>query len=190
MEYVKIKFSAAALAALLLPASACTTVSPSPPAYDAVVAFATEMQGDPLVVYFRNGDLNVATQQELPVYSLTEPGESESFGKAFPGAPPQVSHYIADLLPITGDENACLACHLPEDAPDYEAVPIPESHFMRAVIAGADGAVGPPEKLGARTYVQEYAKDEELVGARYNCVQCHTAQAENVRQPPNLFDRG
>jgi cytochrome c-type protein NapB len=171
-------------------------------ALPAVIAFAllteapagtgdeTGEVADGIDVYFRESDVTAVAEQDLAEYRSAEPGEAERFERSFDSAPPQIPHSVEDLLPILADENQCLDCHLPENAEDAEAVPIPVSHFRRPVILGPPRESEPDPDLagGMRVVVDGFEVSTELTGARHNCVQCHTPQAENVREPVNLFD--
>jgi nitrate reductase cytochrome c-type subunit len=51
------------------------------------------------------------TDQSLPVYPDTMAGESTKLALDFPDPPPQISHTIEDMYPITMDDNECFDCH-------------------------------------------------------------------------------
>ncbi len=89
--------------------------------------------------------------------NLTDPGEGPLVPRAFTGSPPRISHSIADMVPITRDENLCLDCHMLEEKSAGEPTPIPESHYVDL----------------------RHAPDEVRdtpAGARYNCTMCHVSQ--------------
>jgi cytochrome c-type protein NapB len=88
-----------------------------------------------------------------------EPGEGAAVARAYDGAPPVISHGIADFLPITRDDNLCLTCHWVEEKIEGEPTPIPASHFTDYRNA--------PDEVG-----------DELAGARYNCLACHAPQTD------------
>jgi cytochrome c-type protein NapB len=92
------------------------------------------------------------------VYSLVDPGESERFERAYENAPPMISHSVADLLPITTEFNGCIECHMPEEAEDMGATPIPQSHFVNL-----------------RT---QQDLEGVLYQGRFFCSQCHAPQAQ------------
>jgi cytochrome c-type protein NapB len=139
---------------------------------------------DGLDVYFRNADVGVMGGQDAAVYIAVEPGDSEPLERAFPGAPPQISHTIQDMLPISFEDNSCLDCHHPENTTSKEEAPVPDSHFERPVMG--KGQQGEPLVWVVKTY----EKTSDVAGARYNCVTCHTPQALNVRTPRSLFLTG
>jgi nitrate reductase cytochrome c-type subunit len=138
---------------------------------------------DGIDVYFRDADLGALADQALPVYPDVEAGESKLLERDFPDAPPQISHTVEDMYPITMGDNECLNCHHPENTTGKEDAPLPETHFERAVMAR--GKKGEPMVWVVANY--ETAKD--VVGNRYNCSMCHTPQATNVRTPENSFER-
>lgn len=109
-------------------------------------------------------------------YPNTAPGESKVLPRAYSGAPPQISHDISEFLPITAQSNMCIACHnqpaqwgkkLEPGAP----TPPPPSHFTD--LRNAPGKV-----------------TENLVGARYNCNQCHVPQSDAAPLVENTFSPG
>lgn len=131
------------------------------------------------LAYLADSDPTVDRPQPLATWTKVEAGDATRLPRVFQGAPPQVPHSLDGLLPITKDENPCFACHLPNMAGDDD-VPIPASHFARAKVMVASRAEAGPGAGAALSYVTGYAQDEDLPGARYNCVQCHTPVAENV----------
>lgn len=145
---------------------------------------ATQKEPDDGVdVYFRDVDLGALSPQPLEQYIDAEPGESKVLDRAFPGAPPQIPHTVEDMLPITGESNECLDCHLPENATAEEDIPMSKSHFEVPIL----GEGGPGEPL--RWKVKGYQKRKDLAGARFNCTMCHTPQALNVKTPKSRFVR-
>ncbi len=143
---------------------------------------AADDDDDPMNVYFRDEDLEALSHPRLAIYPDIDPGDSEIFFPGFPGAPPQIPHSVKDMLPIKTGENACLDCHLPENADvDGGDVPLPESHFTDPVVkTGGDDAM--------QTIVTGYEKGDEMSGARFACMLCHAPQANNVDTPLNSFD--
>ncbi|MEE9219050.1 MAG: nitrate reductase cytochrome c-type subunit [Acidobacteriota bacterium] len=86
-----------------------------------------------------------------------EPGDKPLLPRAYPGSPPLISHGVADFLPISRDQNACIDCHQVELKEEGEPTPIPRSHFV--------------DLRNAPAQVRETP-----AGARYNCVSCHVPQ--------------
>lgn len=99
-------------------------------------------------------------------YSDAIAGESTRIERSFENAPPMIPHSTEDMLPITQNNNQCLACHDPAIAADLGAIPIPASH----------------------TYDLRANKDlGEVAHARFNCVLCHTPQANITPSIANTF---
>jgi len=130
--------------------------------------------------YLAEGDPTKDVRQPLATYTQVDAGDSKVLPRATPTTPPQVSHELASLLPITIEENACLACHLPSNAGNDD-IPIPDSHFARPRVEVALQRSDPRFADRAMlSYVSGYTQEkEDPIGARYNCVQCHTASAGN-----------
>ncbi len=108
-------------------------------------------------------------------YPTTQPGESKLLPRAYQGAPPQVPHSVSEFEPITTQMNMCAACHgqpalwgqkLEKGMP----TPIPPSHYTD--LRNAPGKV-----------------TENLIGARYNCNQCHVPQTDAPALVKNSFGR-
>jgi cytochrome c-type protein NapB len=100
--------------------------------------------------------------------NVSEPGELTVIGSDFPEQPPLVPHGIVDWLPITLEENQCLDCHAIEEKLEGEPTPIPISHYVD--LRNAPDAVR-----------------DEIAGARYNCVTCHTTPGSNAPLVENTF---
>jgi cytochrome c-type protein NapB len=108
-------------------------------------------------------------------YSVSAPGQSKLLPRAYSGAPPQVPHDIADFLPITRENNLCIACHTqPEQwgkkREEGAPTPIPPSHYTDRRNA--------PDKV-----------TDHLINGRYNCNQCHVPQADGPALVENTFER-
>lgn len=99
-------------------------------------------------------------------YSKTEAGESTKIERSYENAPPMIPHNIDGLLPITQDNNQCLACHDPAIAAAVGAVPVPASHTF---------------DLRANKQL------DEVANVRFNCVLCHTPQANVPPAVVNTF---
>jgi cytochrome c-type protein NapB len=104
------------------------------------------------------------------VFPTEGPGTGKTVARAFDNSPPVIPHGTEDLLPITGEENACVGCHMPETAEGMGATPIPGSH-LTDLRTGKD-------------------LDGELSGSRYHCTQCHVAQAQIPPLVTNEFEGG
>ena len=98
-----------------------------------------------------------------------DPGEGAIVDRAYDGAPPVISHGIADFLPITPDDNMCVLCHMVDEKIEGEPTPIPVSHFTDYRNA--------PDKTG-----------DDIAGARYNCLACHARQTDAPPLVANEFE--
>jgi len=115
---------------------------------------------------YRNEPLLVEKGAPKAVFDAPDPGDSELIERSFENAPPVIPHNVDDLLPITIDENACLECHLPEEAADMGATSVPASHFYD---------------------IRRDTQLEDLAGANYHCTQCHAPQANLTDLVENTF---
>jgi len=99
----------------------------------------------------------------------TEAGSSAKIERAFENSPPVIPHDVTGMLPIArhNTENMCMECHMPEEAVDSGATPIPRSHLV-------DLDTGKDLK-------------GELDGHRHNCMQCHVIQTAVTPAVENLF---
>ena len=97
------------------------------------------------------------------------PGEGPLQARAYDTSPPVVPHAMADFLPMTRDDNACLLCHMVAEQVEGEATPMPESHYTDLRHT--------PDKVG-----------DEVAGARYNCTLCHVSRTDAVPLVANEFN--
>lgn len=100
-------------------------------------------------------------------FDAPDPGDSQLEERSFENAPPVIPHNVDDLLPITANENSCTDCHLPEDAAEVGATPVPASHLY------------------------DMRRDQQLDGlnpANYNCTLCHAPQASTDELVENTFE--
>jgi nitrate reductase cytochrome c-type subunit len=96
-------------------------------------------------------------------FSENPPGETTVLDRLYDGAPPMIPHDINGLA-INGSENECLDCHM-------EGLELDEGHTAT--------------KIPASHYINEYTKEQkkdQVLGIRYNCLQCHVPQSEE--EPP------
>jgi cytochrome c-type protein NapB len=100
----------------------------------------------------------------------TMPGELPLLPRAYAIAPPRVPHAVADFLPITRAQNACLDCHAVKEKKAGEPTPMPPSHYVDE--RNAPGRVA-----------------EQPAGARYVCVSCHVAKTDAPDLVENRFRR-
>ena len=107
-------------------------------------------------------------------YSDTKAGKSKVLPRAYPGIPPQIPHRIDSYLPITAEDNQCLDCH---DKPNLIGKQNTSKHPMSRA-----------------HYVDLRGTDDEMqgdiVGARFNCTQCHVPQSGAPALVENTFEGG
>lgn len=96
--------------------------------------------------------------------NLSEPGERPLPARWNDAAPPVIPHGIADFLPITKTENACIECHAVAEKAEGEPTPIPESHYR--------------DLRNAPDTVRE-----SIAGSRSVCTSCHVPQTEAAPLP-------
>lgn len=123
---------------------------------------------------------------DMPEYSKIRSGESETYQRSFENAPPLIPHRVGGFLPIKVDDNKCLRCHMPDKAPKFDAVPLPETHFTnyRPAVIEEDGIY-----IVAAEEGEVIEKDlDHFNGAMFNCSQCHVPQAEVTVEISNVFD--
>ena len=117
-------------------------------------------------------------------YSKAAAGTSQRIKRAFQDAPPMIPHDTEGMVPITINDNQCTGCHMPEVAPSMGATPIPSSHFTNFrpdsyAIKGEN--TGGLENISIKT-------ETKLVGARFNCNQCHASQSGDALAVENTFE--
>ena len=123
---------------------------------------------------------------DMPEYSKIRSGESEVIQRSFENAPPLIPHRVGGFLPIMIDDNKCLRCHMPDKAPEFKAIPLPETHFTsyRPSIVEEDGKYRVDALEG-----EVVEKDlKHFNGAFFNCSQCHVPQTNVTVEIPNVFD--
>ena len=121
-------------------------------------------------------------------YSDTYAGSGHKIKRAFQDAPPMIPHDTAGMLPIRlQDGNQCLGCHMPEVASAMGATPIPVSHFTNFRPANSYALKGVNTSSETQDHIS-IKKEEKLVGARFNCTQCHAEQDTGVLAVPNTFE--
>ncbi len=98
----------------------------------------------------------------------SSPGEAPLLPRPYVIAPPRVPHAVADFLPITQKQNACLDCHAVKEKKQGDPTPIPPSHYTDYRNA--------PDRVGAQP-----------AGARYVCVSCHAARTDAPNLVGNRF---
>ena len=156
-----------------------------PLGFAATIALGGDKETDDgLDVWYRDADLSALSDAPATVYVADEAGESTLVDRAFPGAPPSIPHTTDGMLPIFGDENECLECHHPDNTMSKKDAPVPESHFHEAVLGVGEGS----SQEGMLWTVKGYSKADDVSGARYNCVMCHTPLATGVPVMDTTFE--
>ncbi|MEN8225220.1 MAG: nitrate reductase cytochrome c-type subunit [Bacteroidota bacterium] len=123
---------------------------------------------------------------DMPEYSKVRSGESETFDRSFENAPPLIPHRVGGFLPIKVADNKCLRCHMPDKAPEFDAIPLPKTHFTsyRPLVVEEDGIyrVDAVEGEVVELDLEHFNK------AMFNCSQCHVPQTEVTVEISNVFD--
>ncbi len=126
------------------------------------------------------------TTADKTTYTTSAAGESKKFPRAFQDAPPMIPHSTEGMLPITIKNNACTGCHLPEVAKDMGATPIPPSHFTDFRPSESYAVKGVNTSSETMAHVSIKPK-KRLVGARFNCSQCHAPQSTGTPVVESTF---
>ena len=128
-------------------------------------------------------------------YRAAAPGSSTKLKRAFQDAPPMIPHSVEGLLPIKIDSNQCLGCHMPAMAKMVNSTPIPKSHFtnFRPTTYVIDDQVVKSGVVINNTSSESLnhvsiIKQGTLVGARFNCTQCHAPQSQGNLAVENNFE--
>ena len=136
-----------------------------------------------------------STAADKTEYSAAAPGTSTKLKRAFQDAPPMIPHSIEGLIPIKIDNNQCLGCHMPAMAKMVNSTPIPSSHFtnFRPSTYMIDGSVvksGVVIENTSSASLKDVSivKKGKLVGARFNCTQCHAPQSQGDLAVENNFE--
>ncbi len=119
-------------------------------------------------------------------YNKNVAGSGHIIKRAFQDAPPMIPHDTEGMLPITISDNQCTSCHMPEVASSMGATAIPSSHFtnFRPKSVAQSGANTSSANLSNVSIKAE----SKLVGARYNCSQCHAPQSGEALAVENTFE--
>jgi len=132
-------------------------------------------------------DEDNATKGDGTQYGDAMAGTSQKIERAFQDAPPMIPHSVEGMLPITINNNMCKGCHMPDVAPAVKATPIPDSHFTD--FRPKHSYDGKEFKKAVDEMKNEVSleKKKELIGARFNCSQCHAPQSKGDA-PANNFE--
>ena len=119
-------------------------------------------------------------------YNKNVAGAGYKIQRAFQDAPPMIPHDVEGMLPITISDNQCSGCHMPEVASSMGATAIPSSHFtnFRPKSVAQSGNNTSSANLSDISIKAE----SKLVGARYNCSQCHAPQSGDALAVENTFE--
>ena len=141
-------------------------------------------------LYAEDGTLASKTE-----YRAAAPGTSKRLKRAFQDAPPMIPHSLKGLVPIKVDNNQCLGCHMPDMAKFVGSTPIPPSHFtnFRPTTYMIDGQIVKSGVVINNTSSESLdhvsiVKQGSLVGARFNCTQCHAPQSQGNLAVENNFE--
>ncbi|MEN8302547.1 MAG: nitrate reductase cytochrome c-type subunit [Campylobacterota bacterium] len=125
------------------------------------------------------------TEGDETKYSKSVAGSGHKIARAFQDAPPMIPHDTEGMLPITISDNQCTGCHMPEVASSMGATAIPSSHFTD--FRPASQAIKGVNTSNADLSEISIKEEAKLVGARFNCSQCHAPQSDSPA-PENNFE--
>ncbi len=111
-------------------------------------------------------------------------GAGYKIKRAFQDAPPMIPHDTEGMVPITINDNQCIACHDPMVAESMGATAYPSSHmtnFRPASYAIKGENTSSLENISIK-------EEQKLVGARFNCNQCHATQSGEDLAVGNTFE--
>jgi len=137
------------------------------------------------------------TTGDKTMYGTGYAGSGYKIKRAFQDAPPMIPHDTEGMLPITISNNQCTSCHAPEVASSMGALPYPVSHmtdFRPMTKMSKDGQIVKNGKVIENTssdkleHVTLNTTDGKLIGARFNCTQCHAPQSTGKLVVENTFE--
>ncbi len=126
------------------------------------------------------------TESDATHYTKNAAGSGHKIARAFQDAPPMIPHDVEGMVPITINDNQCIACHDPMVAKDMGATPYPSSHMTNFRASSSYALKGINTSDGTLDHVS-ITHDTKLVGARFNCTQCHASQSD-APAPKNNFE--
>jgi len=161
------------------------------------IIFASQIEISESSLGLRNSDLFMEKTEKTPSktnYSQSYPGTSVKFKRAFQDAPPMIPHNLEGILPITINSNQCLGCHMPDVASSMGSTPIPVSHFTNfrpLTTILKDGSLAKSGKAIGNTSSESLEnvsieENTKLIGARFNCTQCHAPQSDGEIRKNNF----
>lgn len=106
---------------------------------------------------------------EVKQYSSKTPGvgEAQLVPRTYAWQPPVIPHSIEKYTPITGEDNACMECHITDELRGKKLPKMGESHFSKTV-KDKDGS--PAVEM-----------------TRFQCDNCHVPQVDAKPLVDNLF---
>ncbi len=119
-------------------------------------------------------------------YGKSTAGSGHKINRAFQDAPPMIPHDTTGMLPITIKNNQCISCHDPMVAESMGATPYPVSHMTNFRPAHSH-AVKSENTSSEKLANISIKKEGKLVGARFNCSQCHAPQSTGELAVENNF---
>jgi len=114
-------------------------------------------------------------------------GSGHKIKRAFQDAPPMIPHDVEGMVPITINNNQCIACHDPMVAESMGATPYPSSHMTNFRPGSSYALKGVNTSDGTLDHIS-IVEDTKLVGARFNCTQCHASQSGDDLAVENTFE--
>jgi cytochrome c-type protein NapB len=126
------------------------------------------------------------TYGDATKYGNKPAGTSTKIARAFQDAPPMIPHDVEGMLPITIKDNQCISCHAPAVAASMGATPYPVSHMTNFRPTGSYAISGINTSSESLAHIS-IQKGGKLVGARFNCSQCHAPQSTVSAAPENTF---
>jgi len=120
-------------------------------------------------------------------YGKSMAGSGYKIKRAFQDAPPMIPHDTEGMLPIKIGDNQCIACHDPMVAESMGATPYPPSH-MTNFRPQSSHAIASENTSSEKQANISIHKEDKLVGARFNCTQCHAPQSDTPLAVENNFE--
>jgi len=120
-------------------------------------------------------------------YGKSYAGSGYKINRAFQDAPPMIPHDVEGMLPITIKNNACVGCHAPAVASSMGATPYPTSHMTNFRPSSSYAIQGQNTSSESLAHIS-IKKENRLVGARFNCSQCHAPQSQGKLAVENTFE--
>jgi len=120
-------------------------------------------------------------------YGKEYAGSGYKIKRAFQDAPPMIPHDVTGMIPVKINDNQCISCHDPKVAKDMGATPYPQSHMTNFRPQSSYAIKGENTSSETLSHIS-IQKEKKLVGARFNCTQCHAPQDTGALAVPNNFE--